>query len=810
MPDFRLLDYDPYGNAAPCAMHGRRIEQTSEEVRLNKFGIGQPVPRVEDPRFITGRGRYVDDIELPHQAHGVVVMSPHAHARIKSIDTSKAKASEGVLAVLTGADVKADKLGGLAPPMPEDMGGPKGFRSLLDILAIEKVRSVGERVAFVVAETQLQAKNAAELIEIDYEPLPAVIGVEDAVKEGAPAIWEQAPNNLAFTLMMGNKDATDAALGGAKHVVTLKLNNSRITANSIEPRAAIGQYHPDADNYTLHSTSQNPHGTRSAVAGNVLRIPETKLRVISPDVGGGFGMKHGGYPEDALVVWASRRVGGRPVKWVGTRSEALLGDSQGRDQVVTGELAIDEHGKILGLRVNALHAMGSHVFAASMVVPLFAMRLAPGVYQIPAVHCVGKAVFTNTIPMAPYRGAGRPEATYLIEQLLDRAAKVVGIDPIEIRRRNFIPSAAMPHKLQTGITYDSGDFVHVMDECLKLADWDGFKKRAAESKKNGKLRGRGIGYFLEEAAVFNDRMVLRFDPSGMLTILAGTHSHGQGHATVYAQMVTEWLGVPFENIRFVQGDTDAVPIGRGSYGSRSMHVGGNALKNAADGIIDKAKPMAAMMMEAAAGDIEFKDGSFRIVGTDRSMKLTDVAKGFYRPAHLPAQFDVGLEASGTFAAEPPNYPNGCHVCEVEIDPETGHVTLDRYAAVDDVGKIMNYLLCEGQIHGGVAQGVGQALMEAIVFDSAGQLITGSFQDYAMPRAEDFPELVSELTEVPATTNPLGVKGAGEAGATGAPPAVIGAILDALKPLGIEHIDMPATSNRVWTAINAQKAAPAAQ
>jgi aerobic carbon-monoxide dehydrogenase large subunit len=779
-------------------------------VRLNKFGIGQPVPRVEDPRFITGRGRFVDDIELPHQAHGVVVMSPHAHARIKSIDTAKAKASEGVLAVLTGADVKADKLGGLAPPMPEDMGGPKGFRSLLDILAIEKVRSVGERVAFVVAETQLQAKNAAELIEIDYEPLPAVIGVEDAVKEGAPAIWDQAPNNLAFTLMMGNKDATDAALAGAKHVVTLKLNNSRITANSIEPRAAIGQYHPDADNYTLHSTSQNPHGTRSAVAGNVLRIPETKLRVISPDVGGGFGMKHGGYPEDALVVWASRRVGGRPVKWVGTRSEALLGDSQGRDQVVTGELAIDGSGKILGLRVNALHAMGSHVFAASMVVPLFAMRLAPGVYQIPAVHCVGKAVFTNTIPMAPYRGAGRPEATYLIEQLLDRAAKVVGIDPIEIRRRNFIPAAAMPHKLQTGITYDSGDFVHVMDECLKLADWDGFKKRATESKKNGKLRGRGIGYFLEEAAVFNDRMVLRFDPSGMLTILAGTHSHGQGHATVYAQMVTEWLGVPFENIRFVQGDTDAVPIGRGSYGSRSMHVGGNALKNAADGIIDKAKPMAAMMMEAAAGDIEFKDGSFRIVGTDRSMKLTDVAKGFYRPAHLPAQFDVGLEASGTFAAEPPNYPNGCHVCEVEIDPETGHVTLDRYAAVDDVGKIMNYLLCEGQIHGGVAQGVGQALMEAIVFDSGGQLITGSFQDYAMPRAEDFPELVSELTEVPATTNPLGVKGAGEAGATGAPPAVIGAILDALQPLGIEHIDMPATSNRVWTAINAQKAAPAAQ
>ena len=777
---------------------------------MNKFGIGQPVPRVEDPRFITGRGRYVDDIDLPHQCYGVVVMSPHAHARIKRVDTAKAKAADGVLAVLTGADVIADKLGGLAPPMPEDMGGPKGFRSLRAILAADKVRAVGDRVAFVIAETVEQARNAAELLEIDYEPLPAVITVEDAVKPGAPAVWDEAPNNVSFTLMMGNKDATDAAFASAKHVVTMKLTNTRITANSIEPRAAIGQYHPDGDNYTLYSTSQNPHGTRSSVAGQVLKIPETKLRVISPDVGGGFGMKHGGYPEDALVVWASRHVGGRPVKWVSTRSEALLGDSQGRDQIVTGELALDERGKVLGMRVNALHAMGSHVFGASMVVPLFAMRLAPGVYQIPAVHCVGKAVFTNTIPLAPYRGAGRPEATYLIEQLLDRAANVIGIDPIEIRRRNFIPSSAMPHKIQTGITYDSGDFVHVMDECLKVADWNGFAKRSAESKKNGKLRGRGIGYFLEEAAVFNDRMVLRFDPSGMLTILAGTHSHGQGHQTVYAQMVTEWLGVPFENVRFVQGDTDAVPIGRGSYGSRSMHVGGNALKKAADNIIEKAKPMAAMMMEAASGDIEFKDGSFRIVGTDRAMKLTDVAKAFYRPAMLPPQFDVGLEASGTFAAEPPNYPNGCHVCEVEVDPETGFVTLARYAAVDDVGKIINHLLCEGQIHGGVAQGIGQALMEAIVFDAEGQLVTGSFQDYAMPRAEDFPDLVSELTEVPAKTNPLGVKGAGEAGATGAPPAVIGAILDALKPLGIDHIDMPATPSRVWAAIKASGAKAAAE
>jgi aerobic carbon-monoxide dehydrogenase large subunit len=780
-----------------------------EENYVNKFGIGQPVARLEDPRFITGRGRFVDDIELPRQCHGVVVMSPHAHARFKRVETARAKAASGVVAVLTGADVEADKIGSLVPVMPEDMGGPKGLRTLRPVLARDRVRAVGDRVVFVVAETLQQARDAAELIEIDYEPLPAAIAVEDATRPGAPAVWDEAPDNVAFTLAMGNKEATNAAFAKAAHVVALKLDNARISANSIEPRAAIGQYHPDSDSYTLYSTTQNPHGARSQLAGRVLRIPETKLRVVSPDVGGGFGMKTGGYPEDALVLWASRRCGGRPVRWAATRSEALLGDTHGRDQAVTGELALDERGKILGMRVDALHAMGAYVFGASFVVPYFAVRLAPGVYDVPAFFGRARAVFTNTAPLHPYRGAGRPEATYLIERLLDHAAPVIGIDAVEIRRRNFIAAAAMPHKTQTGTTYDSGDFAHVLDECLKLADWDGFTKRAAVSKRSGKLRGRGLAYFLEEAAAFNERMVLRFDPSGALTIIAGTHSHGQGHHTVYAQMVRDWLGVPFESIRFVQGDTDDVPFGRGTYGSRSMHVGGNALRRAADAIVEKAKPMAAMMLEAAAGDLEFKDGSFRIVGTDRALALTEVAKAFYRPVMLPPQFDVGLEASGTFAAEPPNYPNGCHVCEVEIDPETGVVTLARYVAVDDVGKVMNHLLCEGQIHGGVAQGVGQALMEAIVFDAAGQLVTGSFQDYAMPRAEDFPGLVSELAEVPARTNPLGVKGAGEAGATGAPPAVVSAILDALRPLGIEHIDMPATPNRVWAAISGRAAAKAA-
>ena len=703
----------------------------------------------------------------------------------------------------------ADKLGSLVPVMPEDMGGPKGFRTLRPILSSGRVRAVGDRVAFVVAETLAQARDAAELVVVDYEPIPAVVDMEDAIKPGAPAVWDEAPNNVAVALMMGNKEATDAAFAKAKHVVSLKLVNNRVNANSIEPRASIGEYHPESDSYTLYSTSQNPHGHRTHVAGDVLKIPQVKLRVIAPDVGGGFGMKGAVYPEDALVLWASRRCGGRPVKWVSTRSEAFLGDSHGRDQVVTGELALDEHGKILGMRVDALHGMGSHVFDASMVVPLFALKLAPGVYNIPAVHAVGRAVLTNTPPLQPYRGAGRPEASYLIEQLLDRAARTISVDPIELRRRNFIPASAMPHKIHSGVTYDSGDFTRVMDECLKLADWNGFPKRAAESKKNGKLRGRGIGYFVEEAAIFNDRMVIRFDPSGTLMILAGTHSHGQGHQTVYAQMVHEWLGVPIESIGFIQGDTNEVAVGRGTYGSRSMHVGGNALKRAADAIIEKAKPMAAMMMEAAAGDIEFKNGSFHIVGTDRSLPLTAVAQSLHRPMFLPPQFEVGLEASGTAAAEPSNYPNGCHVCEVEIDPETGVVSLASYVSIGDVGKIVNSLLCKGQIHGGVAQGVGQALMESIVFDADGQLVTGSFQDYAMPRADDFPEMVSELTEVPATTNPLGIKGAGEAGATGAPPAVISAILDALRPLGIDHIDMPATPNRIWQAIHKAGATKAA-
>ena len=769
---------------------------------MNKFGIGQPVRRVEDQRFITGRGRFVDDIDLPRQAYGIVVYSPHAHARINRVDTARAAACPGVLCILTGADAVAERLGGLPPLfMPDDAGGPKSYRTRRPVLCAGLVRCVSDRVAFVVAETPDQARDAAELIAIDYEPLPAVVGIEQSVAPGAPAVWPDCPGNVSFTLAFGNKEATAAAFATAPHVVSLQADNNRIASNAIEPRSAIGSYDPGEQQFTLHCTTQNPHGTRNMLAQSVFNIPETKLRVLSPDVGGGFGPKGACYPEDALVLWAARRIG-RPVKWTATRSEAILGELHGRNQRVRAELAFDADGRILALRSHGLHGIGAYTAAACAAPVAFAVRLLPSVYQIPAVHLVNQAVFSHTTPVGTYRGAGRPEAMYVIERLLDRAANKLGIDPAEIRRRNFITAAQMPYKTATGISYDSGDFRRILDAALAAADWDGFAARRRDAHRRGRLRGRGIGFFVEEAAVFNERMELRFDPGGTVTIVAGTHSHGQGHATTYAQMVSEWLGVPFESIRHLQGDTNAVPFGRGTYAARSAVLGGNALRLAADAIIEKAGQMAAHLMEAAPADIEFKDGQYRIAGTDRAMPLTEVAKAFYRPMMLPPQFSVGLEASGSFSASPASYPNGCQVCELEVDRETGAVEIVRYCGVDDVGRVLNPLLCEGQIQGGIVQGIGQALLEKIVFDDAGQLVTGSLQDYAMPHAHDIPPLHSDFVEVLATTNPLGVKGAGEAGATGAPAAVINALVDALRQLGADDIEMPATAQRVWNRIRA--------
>ncbi|HEY3075813.1 MAG TPA: xanthine dehydrogenase family protein molybdopterin-binding subunit [Burkholderiales bacterium] len=776
---------------------------------MNRYGIGQPVRRVEDLRFLTGRSRYVDDMQLPHMLHGAVVMSPHAHARIKNIDVSAALAAPGVHLVLTGADAKQENLGGIPPLfMPEDMGGPKGYRTFRPLLEPAKARHVGDRIAFVVADTPDLARIAAEKVEIDWEPLPAVVNVEDAAKEGAPKVWDEWTSNMAFPLMMGNKEATDAAFAKAKHTVSVRLYNNRISANAMEPRAALGDYNAADDAYTLYTSTQNPHGVRTILCGPVFHMPETKLRVIAPDVGGGFGMKGDIYPEDGLVLWASRRLR-RPVKWVATRTESLLGDNHGRDQLINAEMALDDNGKILAIRAQALHAVGAYVTNAGVVPVLCALRNIPNVYVVPALLVASKAIFTHTTPLGPYRGAGRPEAAYVTERLMDEAASKLNMDPVELRRRNYIPPSAMPHNTtagwtiaaHVGWTYDSGEFAKLTDRALELADWNGFASRKRASEQKGKLRGRALIYYLEDSGVFNERMELRFDPSGMVTIVAGTFSHGQGHATTYAQMVSEWLGVPFENIRFVQGDTDQVPFGRGTYASRSAMLGGSALKGAADAIIEKAKPLAAHLLEAAGADLEFREGKFTVVGTDRGISLVDVAKAFHRPVGPTTKFGVGLDASAG-SNHPPTFPNGCHTCELEIDPETGVVEIDRYAVVDDVGRVINPMICHGQIEGALAQGIGQALMENIAFDrESGQMLSASFTDYAMPRAADLPlHYELDFIDVPAKTNPLGVKGVGEAGCVGAPPAVMNAILDALRPVGVRHLDMPATPKRVWEAI----------
>jgi aerobic carbon-monoxide dehydrogenase large subunit len=769
---------------------------------MAKFGIGQAVRRVEDQRFLLGQGRYVDDIKLPGECHGATVLSPHAHARITSVDVAKARGAPGVLCVLTGADAVAEHLGTFtAHLMPEHIGAPKGYRTFLPLLVADKVRCVGDRVAFVVAETLAQARDAAELVTVEYETLPAVTNVEDAAKEGATTVWEDNPNgNVAFRLMFGNKEATDAAFAAAAHVVKLRLENNRLAPASMEPRVAIGDYNAAEDFYTLYSASQNPHGVRMELS-HIFDVPENRIRIVSPDVGGGFGLKGGPFPDDALVMWASRKLH-RPVRWVASRSEAMQTDHNGREMVSYGELALDAHGKILAVRSRSLVQMGAYFVGAGLVTGASATRFIPLAYDIQTMHLTAQGLFTNTSLSGPYRGAGRPEAAYFMERLIDRAAHVVGMEPEEIRRRNLIPPDKLPYRTPTHFVYDSGEFTRLMDRCIEISDAKGFAARRKASAKDGRLRGRAVSYYIEFGGIFNDRMDLRFDPSGAVTILGGTHSHGQGHATVFAQIAHEMLGVPFERIRYVQGDTGQIAFGRGTYGARSAVVGGNALKAAADSIVEKGKRLAADMMEADAGDLEFKDGEYRVSGTDKTISIVDVAKASYAPAGpLTKKFGVGLESTGSYSAEPPSHPNGCHICEVEVDPETGAVTVERYVVVDDLGRVLNPMIVRGQIQGGVVQGIGQALMEHQVYDrESGQLLTGTFMDYAMPRAADLPNIEPTLEEVPCKTNPLGVKGIGESGTVGAPPTVINAVLDALRPLGVDEIDMPASPQRVWEAI----------
>lgn len=765
-----------------------------------KFGIGQPVPRKEDPRFLTGRGRFVDDIELPRIAHGYVVRSPHANARIKSIDIKAAQAAPGVLAVLTGEDYAADKLGDIHCHFPVPLLAGPPVSSPFPALARGVVKCVGMPVVFVVADSIALAKDAAELVQIDYEVLPAVVSPSQAAQPGAPKVWEHAKDNVSFTIALGDAGKVDVAFKAANHVAKAQFVNNRITTNSLEPRGAMGVYDAGNDTFTLYHSGQAPHVERETIANEIFHIDDARVRVISNDVGGGFGMKGGTYPEDILVLWAARKVN-RPVKWIGERMESIASDAHARDQVVDVEMAFDADGRITALRQNSVYGAGAYLSQTAAISPMFSVTLSSGVYAIPAIRAVTRGIFTNTVATAPYRGAGRPEASYMLERLMDIAAREMGKDPIELRRKNFVKPAQMPYQTALAYRYDCGDFEVVMDRTLKAADWNGFDKRKADSAKRGKIRGRGIACYLEAATIFNERMEIRFNPAGTVSVVAGTFSHGQGHETVYAQMVAEFLGVEFDQVRLIQGDTDAVSFGRGTYASRSISLGGAALRIASDRIIEKGKEIAGFMMEAAPTDIEFKAGKFAVKGTDKAVPITAVAKRSYVPMGYPAHLGVGLEAVGEFDMGPGNFPNGCQIAEVEIDPDTGAVELVRMFITDDVGTVINPLLLEGQMHGGVAQGVGQALCENITYDPVtGQLLTASFLDYAMPRADDLPSFQVDVHPIPTGTNPIGAKGAGETGTVGAPGAVMNAIADALISRGKKPIDMPATPERVWRAL----------
>ncbi|HEY4471303.1 MAG TPA: xanthine dehydrogenase family protein molybdopterin-binding subunit [Stellaceae bacterium] len=772
---------------------------------MGEFALGQPVPRFEDPRLLRGGGRYVDDFVLPRMVFGHVLRSPHAHARIRSIDVRAAKQMPGVLAVLTGADWKAsgwDDLpaaGGMKRP-----GGLSSYKPCFPALVEERVHWVGDYVAFVVAETKSQAMDAAERIEVAYEPLPAIVSTEGAVTAGAPRVWDDCPDNICFVHEVGDKAAVEVAFARAERIVKRRLVINRVTAASMEPRGAIGDYNPAEDRYTCYTVLQRTHAYRADLA-QIMHVPEARIRVVAGDIGGSFGMKSAVYNEVALCLLASKLLG-RPVKWTSTRSEAFLSDAQARDHVTEAELALDRGGHFLAFRTKTIAAVGAYAQAASNV---FVMNLGTlaGVYRTPAMHAEVTAVFSNTNPMRPYRGNGRPEFAYVIERMVDEAAAEIGIDPVELRRRNTIPPEAMPFKTGLIFTYDCGEFAKNLDLALELADTAGFERRRAESRSRGKLRGLGLSNTIERAAAGGfEAAELRFDRGGTVTVIAGSITQGMGHETIYKQLVCDRLGLKPDQVHYVQGDTEKVAIGEGSGGSRTATLGGSAVYLATERIVEKAKTIAAHLLEAAEADIDFKEGVFAIAGTDRTLSLADIAGAAWEPQSLPDGMEPGLVASAAFAAKQQNFPNGVHICELEIDPETGEVEILDYSVVDDVGTVLNPLLLEGQIRGGIAQGAGQILMEDIHFDpQSGQLLTGSFMDYAMPRAGDLSLMHCETNPVPTKTNPLGVKGAGEAGAVGAMPAIGNALVDALKPLGIRDIPMPATPERLWRAIRAAQA-----
>lgn len=766
--------------------------------------IGDAMPTTEAVRMLRGQGRYVDDIDLPNLCHGVVLRSPHAHARIAAIDVATALESPGVLAVLTGEDYTRAGLGGMAcdlPPLKRGDGSPM-IQTRRPALCDGVVRTVGDPVAFVVAETRTQAMDAAELIEIDFEEMPAVLDMERAIRADSPKVWPDAPDNICFELAVGDAAATEQALEQAAHRVSARFVNNRVTAVTMEPRGYIGSYDRHDGRYTLYGGVQTPHQLRRELAQEFFGIAEQRIRVVCPDIGGSFGMKGTTFPEIVLCLWASEKLG-RPVKWVAGRNESFLSDDHARDNLTEATLALDEEGRFVALRVETLANLGAYLATRGTLPPTFNLGNLAGTYTTPAIHARVRGVFTNTASTSPYRGAGRPEASYVLERLIDLAAHETGTDPVELRRRNTIPEDAMPYRTALTFTYDCGRFENGLKLACEAIDRPGFAARRAASQARGLLRGFGIANVIEQAAGPNiETAQIRFDASGCAQLLLGTVNHGQGHETSFRQILCDRLGLAPEAVTVTWGDTDRISFGRGTFGSRSITTAGTALYLAADKILAKARIVAAHLLDTEPGQLRFADGLFSPEGSNRSVTLDEVARAAYNPRRLPDGVEPGLDALGSYSPKVPNFPNSCHACEVEIDPETGAIEVTAYVVADDVGTVINPLLAEAQLHGGLAQGIGQALMEHVRHDDSGQLLSATLMDYAMPRASDLPSFGVAANPVPTKTNPLGVKGAGEAGIVGAPAAIMNAVCDALAPLGIRHMQMPATPARVWQAIQA--------
>lgn len=772
---------------------------------MRELGIGQSIPRVEDEQLLRGQGRYTGDIRLPGELYLYVLRSPHASARILSVDVTAALQAPGVVDVVTASDLKSLSIAPIGSKVPHKRpdGSPHATTPYLP-LAGQHAAYLGDAVAAVVAQTLNQAKDASELIQVDYEALPAVTDTLAAAQPGSPLAWPTLADNICFRYELGDKSSCEAAFSSAARIVKERFVISRVSTSSIEPRAAIGDFEERSGRYVLYAGLQMPHEVGRDIAG-ALGLSPSDVHVISPDVGGGFGMKLPLYQEYLLVLLAARKLK-RPVRWICERSEAFQSDQQARDNVSDVELALDATGRFLGLRVKTVANIGAYIGQWSLHVPTGNLGGLAGPYKIGAFDVSVRGVLTNTVPVGAYRGAGRPEASYCIERIVDRAALELGVDPAELRRRNMIDPGEMPYPTGLVFTYDCGDFKTILDKTLAESDWAGFGARRAEAEERSKMRGIGMSYVIESAGgpagkAFDEHVDIRFDSAGKATVFVGSHSHGQGHETAYRQFAAEYLALPFDAVRVVCGDTDLVSHGRGSFGSRTMMAGGAAFKAAAQKIIEKGKRIAAHLFESSVHDVVFGEGKFSIRGTDRSMSLQDVARTAFNPWALLEEIETGLQAAASNSDGGLTFPNGCHVCEVEIDPHTGSIEIVGYCVGEDVGTVVNPLLLKGQIHGGVVQGIGQALMEQIVYSpDNGQLLTGSFMDYAMPRASDVGNFKVFSHPVPTKANPLGVKGAGEAGAVGALPAVMNAIGNALWPLGVRAFDMPATPSRVWTAI----------